>query len=57
VRRPRLRVKLNPVGDALIRYFAIGLAAVVLISLLGAWLFRRAGQAEAIKTAPAAVGA
>jgi two-component system NarL family sensor kinase len=32
-------------------YVASGLVAVVLISLLGVWLFRRAGEAEAIRDA------
>jgi signal transduction histidine kinase len=32
-------------------YVASGLVAVVLVSLLGVWLFRRAGEAEAIRDA------
>jgi hypothetical protein len=39
------------VRDAVLRYVAIGLGADVLISLLGVWLFRRAGEAEAIRDA------
>jgi signal transduction histidine kinase len=39
------------VREALARYAAIGLLAVVLVSLLGAWLIRRAGEAEAIRDA------
>jgi signal transduction histidine kinase len=39
------------VREALARYAAIGLLAVVLISLLGVWLVRRAGEAEAIRDA------
>jgi hypothetical protein len=34
-----------------LRYLAIGLGAVVLISILGVWLFRRAGGAEAVRDA------
>jgi two-component system NarL family sensor kinase len=45
VRRP------SPVRQALVRYLALGLAAVVLVGLLGAWLGRRAGEAEAIRDA------
>lgn len=41
----------NPVRDALVRYVASALLAVVLVSLLGVWLFRRAGEAEAIRDA------
>jgi signal transduction histidine kinase len=41
----------NPVRDALVRYLIAGLAAVVLVGLLGAWLARRAGEAEAIRDA------
>ncbi len=37
--------------EALARYAAIGLLAVVLISLLGVWFVRRAGEAEAIRDA------
>jgi signal transduction histidine kinase len=39
------------VREALGRYVASGLVAVVLVSLLGVWLFRRAGDAEAIRDA------
>ena len=35
----------------MIRYVAIGLAAVALISVVGVWLFHRAGEAEAIRDA------
>jgi signal transduction histidine kinase len=41
----------NPVRDALVRYLIAGLAAVVLVGLLGVWLARRAGEAEAIRDA------
>jgi two-component system, NarL family, sensor kinase len=41
----------NPVREALVRYLASGLVAVVLVGLLGVWLARRAGQAEAIRDA------
>ncbi len=41
----------NPVREALVRYLVAGLAAVVLVGLLGVWLVRRAGQAEAIRDA------
>jgi two-component system, NarL family, sensor kinase len=41
----------SPVHDALVRYLASGLAAVVLVGLLGVWLARRAGEAEAIRDA------
>lgn len=41
----------NPVRQALVRYLAIALAAIVLIGLLGVWLARRAGEAEAIRDA------
>lgn len=37
--------------EAAVRYLASGLVAVVLISLLGVWLFSRAGEAEAIRDA------
>jgi two-component system NarL family sensor kinase len=45
VRRP------SPVREALLRYLVLGLAAVVLVGLLGAWLARRVGEAEAIRDA------
>jgi signal transduction histidine kinase len=35
----------------MIRYTAIGLVAIVLITLVGVWLFRRAGDAEALRDA------
>ncbi len=41
----------DPVRQALVRYVASGLVAVVLVSLLGVWLFARAGEAEAIRDA------
>ena len=41
----------SPVREAVIRYVAIGLVAVALISLVGVWLFHRAGEAEAIRDA------
>ena len=41
----------SPVREAMIRYVAIGLVAVALISVVGVWLFRRAGEAEAIRDA------
>jgi two-component system NarL family sensor kinase len=43
--------KRNPVRAAVLRYLASGFVAVVLISLLGVWLFRSAGEAEAIRDA------
>ena len=43
--------KQNPVREAMVWYVASGLAAVVLVSLLGVWLFSRAGEAEAIRDA------
>jgi signal transduction histidine kinase len=39
------------VREALVRYVASGLVAVVLVSLLGVWLIRRAGESEAIRDA------
>jgi signal transduction histidine kinase len=39
------------VREALVRYVASGLLAVVLVSLLGVWLIRRAGESEAIRDA------
>ncbi|HEY6835459.1 MAG TPA: sensor histidine kinase [Gaiellaceae bacterium] len=41
----------NPVRVAMIRYVASAVLAVVLISVLGLWLLRRAGEAEAIRDA------
>ena len=41
----------NPVSEAVIRYVASALLAVVVISVLGLWLLRRAGEAEAIRDA------
>ena len=41
----------SSVREALSRYLVLGLAAVVLVGLLGAWLARRAGEAEAIRDA------
>jgi two-component system NarL family sensor kinase len=41
----------NPVRAAVLRYLASAFVAVVLISLLGVWLFRSAGEAEAIRDA------
>jgi two-component system, NarL family, sensor kinase len=41
----------SPVREAMIRYVAIGLATIALISVVGVWLFQRAGQAEAIRDA------
>ncbi|HEX3237385.1 MAG TPA: hypothetical protein VHQ99_03155, partial [Gaiellaceae bacterium] len=41
----------RPVRDAMIRYVAIGLASIALISVVGVWLFHRAGRAEAIRDA------
>ena len=43
--------KRNPVRAAVLRYLASGFVAVVLISLLGVWLFSGAGEAEAIRDA------
>ena len=41
----------SPVREAVTRYVAIGLVAVALISIVGVWLFRRAGVAEATRDA------
>ena len=41
----------GPVREAMTRYVAIGLAAIALISVVGIWLFHRAGDAEAIRDA------
>ena len=45
------RGRQNPVREAVLRYFVSAFVAVVLISLLGVWLFRGAGEAEAIRDA------
>ena len=34
----------SPVREAMIRYVAIGLVAIALISVIGVWLFHRAGD-------------
>ena len=41
----------SPVREAMIRYVAIGLVAIALISVVGVWLFHRAGDAEAVRDA------
>ncbi|HSB37923.1 MAG TPA: hypothetical protein VLD13_02450, partial [Gaiellaceae bacterium] len=41
----------NPVQEAMLRYLAGALLAVVIVSAVGVWLFRRAGEAEAIRDA------
>lgn len=41
----------DPVREAVLRYAAAALVAVLLIGLLAVWLFRRAGEAEAIRDA------
>jgi two-component system NarL family sensor kinase len=41
----------GPVREAMTRYVAIGLVTIALISIVGVWLFRRAGEAEAIRDA------
>jgi two-component system, NarL family, sensor kinase len=41
----------DPVLEAVVRYVASALVAVILISVLAVWLVRRAGQAEAIRDA------
>src|SRR4051812_18527344 len=41
----------RPVREAMTRYVAIGLAAIALISVVGVWLFHRAGEAEAVRDA------
>ena len=41
----------SPVREAMTRYVAIGLVTIALISIVGVWLFRRAGEAEAIRDA------
>ncbi len=47
----RSQAERDPVRDALLRYVAIALATAVVLSVLGVWLFRRAGRAEAIRDA------
>ena len=49
--RRRADAKPNPVREAVLWYVASALLAVVLISVLGVWLLRRAGEAEAIRDA------
>ena len=41
----------DPVREAVLRYAAAALVAVLLVGLLAIWLFRRAGEAEAIRDA------
>jgi two-component system, NarL family, sensor kinase len=41
----------DPVLEAVVRYFASALIAVILISVLAVWLVRRSGEAEAIRDA------
>jgi two-component system, NarL family, sensor kinase len=41
----------SPVRETMTRYVAIGLATIALISVVGIWLFQRAGDAEAIRDA------
>jgi two-component system, NarL family, sensor kinase len=41
----------DPVLEAVVRYIASALVAVILISVLAVWLARRSGQAEAIRDA------
>ena len=41
----------DPVLQAVVRYVASALVAVILISVLAVWLARRAGKAEAIRDA------
>jgi signal transduction histidine kinase len=41
----------DPVREAIVRFIAFGLAAVVLISLLGVVLFQRTGEDEALRDA------
>jgi two-component system, NarL family, sensor kinase len=41
----------SPVQEAMIRYLAIGLVTIALISVVGVWLFHRAGETEAIRDA------
>ena len=45
------RTERSPVRAAMVRYGTSALAAVLLVSLLGAWLISRAGEAEAIRDA------
>jgi signal transduction histidine kinase len=41
----------DPVREAVLRYVAAATGAVLLVSVLGVWLSRRAGEAEAIRDA------
>ena len=41
----------SPLREAMTRYVAIGLVTIALISLVGVWLFHRAGDAEATRDA------
>jgi two-component system, NarL family, sensor kinase len=41
----------SPVREAMTRYVAIGLATIALVSVVGVWLFHRAGRNEAIRDA------
>ena len=43
--------KQNPVRQAVVRYLVSAFVAVVMISLLGVFLFRGAGEDEAIRDA------
>jgi signal transduction histidine kinase len=47
----KLRPAGDPVREAVLWYGAAALAAVLLVSLAGVWLFRRAGEEEAIRDA------
>jgi signal transduction histidine kinase len=49
--RRRQATSSDPVLEAVVRYVASALVAVVLISVLAVWLARRAGEAEAIRDA------
>jgi signal transduction histidine kinase len=49
--RFRRRQAEDPVREAVVRFVASGLVAVALISLLGVALFRRTGEAEALRDA------
>jgi two-component system, NarL family, sensor kinase len=49
--RRRQATGVDPVLEAVVRYIASALVAVVLISVLAVWLARRAGEAEAIRDA------
>src|SRR4051812_26275906 len=50
-RQRRSEIGRSPVREAMTRYVAIGLVTIALISVVGVWLFRRAGEAEAIRDA------